>query len=473
MGAFIGRHRELQSLTKELGRIQADAGNAKPGRCILVRGRRRVGKSRLIEHFCMQAGVPYVYFTASQQGQRELTYFSEEVLQSGLARRDVFSGVIPQTWDAALRLLATALDDVAPTVVVIDEFPYMIDRDPTIEATFQKQWDRVLSNKAVLLIVVGSDLAMMESLNTHGRAFFQRGTEMVIPALSPKETAIIVNATSAADAFDAHLLTGGLPLNCAEWPAGLTMWEYLEEALSEPTSALIVSAERVLAAEFPVEAQARSVLSHIGSGETSFSKIGRAAGGLQSASLHRSLDVLEKKRIIAKEKPLSVRTSKESRYRVTDPYLRFWLRFIGPHLAEIERGRGDRVLARMQRDWTTWRGRAIEPVIREALMRLSPIAGLPPADVVGGYWTRTNVPEIDIIGADTGPVADRIAYAGTIKWLDTQPLTQSDVNELVRTVIDVPGASDNTPLIAVSRNGVTATRSHAVAFGPDDLIEAW
>ncbi len=473
MAEFIGRKRELASLTKELKRVRSDAGQAKPGRCLLVRGRRRVGKSRLIEEFCCHARLPYVYFTASQQGGQELSHFAEEVRTSDLPGRDVFAGVIPQTWDAALRLLATAIGDTSPCIVVFDEFPYMVDDDRSLEATFQKQWDRVLSNVPVLLIIVGSDLATMESLNTHGRAFFQRGSELVVPPLSPRETADIVRSPSAADAFDAYLITGGLPLNCDEWSAGHTMWEHLSDALSEPTSALIVSAERVLAAEFPTEAQARAVLGEIGAGETTFSNIARASGGMQAMSLHRSLAALDAKRIIAKETPLSTKASKEARYRVADPYLRFWLQFIGPNLAEIERGRGDRVLARIEQNWTTWRGRAIEPVIREALMRLSPIAGLLAADVVGGFWTRTNVPEIDVVGADSGPVAKRISYLGTIKWLERQILDRADINELIRVADAVPGADHTTPLVAISRSGTAKDAGVAVALGPDELIAAW
>lgn len=103
--------------------------------------------------------------------------------------------------------------------------------------------------------------------------------------------------------------------------------------LAEPTSPLIVSAERVLAAEFPTEAQARLVLGQIGAGEVTFTRIARAAGGLQQASANRSLELLTRKRIVAKDLPLSTVPSGEARYRVADPYLRFWLRFIGPHMA--------------------------------------------------------------------------------------------------------------------------------------------
>ncbi len=72
---------------------------------------------------------------------------------------------------------------------------------------------------------------------------------MVIPPLSPADVATMLDLP-AADAFDAHLVTGGLPLILDEWPSGASVINYLTEAVADPTSALLVSAERALAAEF-------------------------------------------------------------------------------------------------------------------------------------------------------------------------------------------------------------------------------
>ncbi len=474
MRYFVGRSRELNLLQYELDQIN-HSGNA-IGRCVLVRGRRRVGKSRLIEEFCERSAIPSVFFTASQQGRKEVQLFCEEVANSTIPGREAFIGTNPESWDSALRLLATVLETsdengAGPAIVVIDEFPYIVADEPTIEATFQKQWDRLLSKRPVLLILIGSDLAMMESLNTHGRAFFQRGTELVVPPLSPVETGETVGSQSAASIFDAYLLTGGLPLICAEWTKGRSMWSFLSDSLSRPTSPLIVSAERVLAAEFPNESQAKTILREIGNGEVTFANIGRAAGGIPAASLSRSLDILTAQGIVSRSVPLSTVSSKEARYRVADPYLRFWLRFIGPGLAEIERNRSDRVVARIRADWATWRGKAIEPVVRESLARLSGMGSIPAATAVGGYWTRSNTPEIDIVAGDREPVARSISYAGTIKWHDSAPLSQSEVNRLVADVSKIPGCTESTPLVAVSRSGHTA--NSAINIGPDQLLDAW
>lgn len=437
-----------------------------------MRGRRRVGKSRLVEHFITQVGCPAFFFAASRQADRELALFAEELATSTLANHGVGAGQAPTTWDGALRLLAAALPDDQASVVVIDEFPYLLEDECNVDASFQKAWDRHLSNKPVLLVLIGSDLAMMEALDQADQPLYQRGTEMIVGPLSPAETATIVGANASADAFDAYLITGGLPLICGEWPRQASTWEYLEGALREPMSALIVSGERALAAEFPAEILARSVLSTIGSGERTFSNIARAGGGMAATSLHRSLDLLAAKRLVVRETPLSTRPSKEARYRVADPYLRFWLRFIGPHLAEIERGRGDRVLHRIETGWSSWRGRAVEPVVRESLNRMLPVNGLPTADVVGGFWTRTNDPEIDIVAADRGPIAQRIAFTGTIKWLDDEPLTQADLDRCIADSAEITGVDGTQPCIAVSRNGVTATGA-AATFGPEDLLATW
>jgi uncharacterized protein len=207
----------------------------------------------------------------------DLAGFATELATSALPDAGRFSDfAAPQSWDAALHLLATALPTDTPSVVVLDEMPYLVREDPSFEGALQKAFDRTLSKLPVLLILIGSDVAMMEQLNTYGRPFYQRGTEMVVPPLNPRDVATMLGLP-AADAFDAHLITGGLPLVLEEWPHGAGPWDYLEQALARPTSALLVSGERTLAAEFPPEAQARTVLGALGHGERTFTLIGRGA----------------------------------------------------------------------------------------------------------------------------------------------------------------------------------------------------
>ena len=472
MDGFYGRTGELAALDRLLRRTGQKSRSGRPGAAVLIRGRRRVGKSRLVEEFIERASKPSLFFTASAQSTAaaDLRTFIEAGVSSTLPAADAFIGQEPQNWDAALRLLAAALPADAPSIVVLDEMPYLIRNDPGFEGTLQKIYDRELSRKPVLLLCVGSDLGMMERLNDYDRPFHLRGTEMVVPPLSPVDVADMLNLPPA-DALDAYLVSGGLPLVLEEWPASTGIFDYLADAVTDPTSALLVSGERSLAAEFPADAQARSVLSAIGSGERTHSLIGRAAGGLPTTSLNRALHLLVAKRVVEVVTPLSTRPSRETRYYVADPHLRFWIAFLGPYLAEIERGRGDLTMARIRASWSSWRGRAIEPIVRESLFRLR-VGGLPDDSVVvGGYWTRKNDPEIDIVAADRGPVAKRITAVGSIKWLERKAFDTRDLSRLVVHRSQLPGADESTPLIAVARAGVDVDGVRAVL--PDQLVDAW
>lgn len=471
LDGFIGRSHEVSLLNRLLLRVNQGGRAGRPGRAVLIRGRRRVGKSRLVEEFIDRAGVPSVFFTASGQPtvEADLQLFAEAVRESDLPDTTIFRGQAPATWDAALRLLAACLPEDQVSVVVIDEMPYLIKTDAGFEGTLQKVFDRELSRKPMLLICVGSDLAMMEALNEYGRPFHQRATELVVPPLSPADAAQMLGLPPA-EAFDAFLVSGGLPLILDEWPQGMAALDYIAAAVTDPLSALFVSGERALAAEFPPDSQARVVLGAIGSGDRAYSKIQHAAGGMAQATLSRALHLLADKRIVLASTPLSTHASKETRYTVADPHLRFWLAFLGPHSPEIERRRGDLIIARVNASWTSWRGTAIEPVIRESLRRISDqLPGSPQA--IGGYWTRTNDPEVDLIGADREPVAKRIAFVGSIKWRDRHSFDEHDLAALITHRSKVPGANESTPLLAVTRSG--ARVNSLTTLGPEELLAAW
>ncbi|EST21142.1 ATPase [Streptomycetaceae bacterium MP113-05] len=470
MSRFIGRERELGTLGRALDSVRDAAAPGRPGKCVMLRGRRRVGKSSLVEEFLQRADVPYVFFTASGgPPDEELAELGEAVAGSGLPDRALFAEEAPTQWQAAFRLLADTLPDDAPSVLVIDEVPYLMDRVDAFEGMLQRAWDRQLSRKPVLLLLVGSDLSMMEALDDYERPFHQRGTEMVLGPLNPADIGEMLEL-GPAETFDAALITGGLPLVCREWPPGATMWEFLAASLDSPVSALLVSAERSLAAEFPPRAMSREVLRAIGSGERTFTNIARACGGVAHSTLNNALKVLTDKRVVAAELPVSLTPSRERRYRIADPYLRFWIAFLEPHMAEIERMRGDLTTTRIRERWTAWRGRAVEPLVRESLARRLPDQWLPQAPVVGGFWTRSNDVEIDLVGADRQPVAKRLLFLGSVKWLDTAPFDAHDLAALHKhraAVTDEP-----LPLVAVSRSGARCGGLQAM-YGPEELLDSW
>jgi uncharacterized protein len=278
-----------------------------------------------------------------------------------------------------------------------------------------------------------------------------------------------------AAAIDAQLILGGFPQITQEWQPGMDMWDFLQEEISNPTSPLIVGGERILSAEFPEEVRAREVLTTIGgSGERTFTTIQRRAG-IHETTLQRALEVLvEEKRMVLAERPLSSKPSRETHYTVADPYLRFWLRFVGPYMAEIERARGDLVVAKIRDEWTTYRGRAVEPLIRESIFRMLPDERFGDARYVGGYWTRKGDVEVDLVGAAKSTRPKRVALTGSIKWKERASFDGHDLGRLVVQRDKVPGTDEDTVLVAVSREGFDERgRVVDVTLGPDDLVEVW
>lgn len=118
-----------------------------------------------------------MFFTASGRSIRDdLAAFAEDVATSTLPGAELFAGDPPSSWDNAFRLLAAALPADGPSIVVLDELPYVTSADKGFEGVLQRHFDRELSRRPVLVIGIGSDLAMMEALNDYDRPFHQRAT---------------------------------------------------------------------------------------------------------------------------------------------------------------------------------------------------------------------------------------------------------------------------------------------------------
>ncbi|GIH49464.1 ArsR family transcriptional regulator [Microbispora rosea subsp. rosea] len=448
------------------------------GSAVIMTGRRRVGKSRLVQEFCDRAGVPYVVFQATRGRNQvaERADFVGMLAQSALPGAELIAGVQAGDWNQALRALAVAVPDQTPSIAVIDEVPWLVEQDREFEGALQTVWDRHLSAKPVLLILVGSDLSVMEALQSYGRPFFGRAAKMTVQPLHPADVAVMTGL-DAADAIDAFLITGGFPEVVQAWQPGMNRVDYLRESLSNPLSALLMAGELSLLGEFPETSHSRAILSAAGSGKRTFSAIATEAGGaspLASGTLSPLLSTLIGKRVLAVDTPLSTKPdTKNKRYRIADPYLRFWLAFLDRGIPLVERGRGERVLATIERSWTSWRGRAVEPVVRQALSRLLPDDRWPETGAIGGWWNRQNNPEIDLVGADREPVARHVQFLGSIKWLENGSFGRHEYESLVRDMLAVPGAETGTPLVAVSRSGVDDGLPLAAHWGPEDLLAAW
>lgn len=449
-----------------------------------MRGRRQVGKSRLLTHFVEQSGLPYLYFTAVKHAAaaQQLTTLAADAqtATTPLADAETLFVSPAASWAEVLSRIALACR-ATPSVVVLDEFPWAVETDPTLEGVLQNAWDRQLEGVPVLFVLVGSDVTMMQRLSEHDRPLFGRTRSMIVEPFDPGEvTEALGGDREPMDVFDNYLVTGGYPRLCARAARADSALDFACEQLADETSELVVMAQLSLDAEFPPDAQSRRVLSAIGGVEVGLAAFSQVVGSLREptgagqTAASRALKILvDAKRVVSMDHPVGTPTStKLRRYRVRDPYLRFWLRFVESQLANIARGRPDIARSVLRRGWSAWRGKAIEPVVHEALFRLAPeVPELADVVKVGGWWTRHNRPEVDIVATRDSQGRDVLAL-GSVKWRDATRFTRAEAAGLHAHRAQVPGA-EHARLIAVCPAGADTGAQVDLNFTAGRLLTAW
>jgi uncharacterized protein len=478
--AFVGREAELGLLRKRLERVAASG----EGVALTLRGRRQIGKSRLVQEFCDRSDAPFLFYTATKGASPvEATgEFYAELADSTLPADPALVPTTPTgNWAEAFRSLAATLP-ARPSIVVIDELPWLAEQDTSFDGVLQTAWDRLLRPRPVLLLLLGSDLHMMERLTAYDRPFFGRADNLSLGPLNPAEVADALGL-AGTDAIDAHLACGGLPGILRSWPHGTPALTFIEHECDDPAAPLFSVPESSLAAEFPAPDQTRRVLEAVGSGDRTQAGIAATAGGRQGGIPSGSLSpilrrLVDAKRALAIDEPLSTQPGKPALYRVADSNLRLYLAMLRTAQEHARRGRPEAAFRVVSRRWQSWRGRAVEPLIRESLRLAAETDGFPwpGTEAIGGWWNRQFDPEVDLVGADRAPVARRLTFAGSIKWL-ASPFDAHDLADLHAASARVPGFTvGTTGLAVVSHSGVADGLSLAgveLVWSPEDIVSVW
>jgi hypothetical protein len=474
---FIGRKTELDLLAKRLERVRTTGA----GLALAVRGRRQIGKSRLVQEFCDRADIPYLFSAATKGASpvEAVSTFMDDLVDSTLPiDSETIPAVANGSWPDALKILAAALPS-KPSIVVLDELPWLAEQDALFDGALQTAWDRLLSSKPLLLLLLGSDLHMMERLTAYDRPFFGRADNLVLGPLNPADCGVAVGL-DGADAIDAHLVSGGLPGVLRSWPHGTPAMDFLRAETSDPAAAVFSVPETALLSEFPNPDLARRVLEAVGTGDRTHANIAATAGsrdgGLPSGILSPLLRRLTReKKILSIDEPLSTSASRPALYRVADSNLRLYLGILRLVHEQARRGRPEAGFRLIERRWTAWRGRAVEPLVREAL-ELAGVAGAlpwPEVEAVGGWWNRQFDPEVDLVGADRAPVAGKLMFAGSVKWLNS-PFDGHDLDALHRAVREIPGFAPATAgLVAVSLGGLASGVEIELVWTAQDVVDVW
>lgn len=324
---------------------------------VCVYGRRRVGKSRLVTIALDR--LPGVYYLADERDER---------LQRQSLAREIerlvpgFAQVEYPDWDALFDRWAQAAPSGA--VLALDELPYLVTASPALPSILQRRIDRPTGRQH--WVICGSSQRMMHGIALDASApLYGRAREILkIEPLAFPYLSQALRIPRGEDAVAAFATWGGIPRYWELAREAATLAAAQRDLILDPLGVLHAEPQRLLLDELSETMHAHSILALIGQGCHRISEIaGRL--GRPVTSLARPLALLVDIGLVKRELPFGEhpRRSKRARYRIADPFLRYWYRFVDPNRSLLEARQLD-----VQTD-TAWRAHLAE--VWEEIVRTS------------------------------------------------------------------------------------------------------
>ncbi|PAZ01353.1 MAG: hypothetical protein CAK90_00665 [Spartobacteria bacterium AMD-G4] len=298
--------------------------SARVGGLVVLFGRRRVGKTRLLTHWLEKRSGFY-----SQAIEAAVPMQIEQTV------RDIGSalpqGIQPKTWMEFFELLRYG---PAETVLCLDEFPYLVASDPSLPSVAQRWLDHHRPEGFTLVLSGSSTGAMNDCFLNRAAPLYQRARKLI--HLEPMDYAAFCGACgldrSSKESFTLYALVGGIPKYWEFVEAGATALDLAEELFFGRSAFLEDEPVRILREERIAGLTPLSVLEAVGRGASKTSEIAARLGTAQT-NLGRTLQQLLDASLLEREIPFgeSLRTTKKTLYRIGDPALRFWFRVYSPH----------------------------------------------------------------------------------------------------------------------------------------------
>jgi uncharacterized protein len=402
---------------EELERLRRAAAEAP--QLVVMRGRRRVGKSYLLDHSF--AAHRLVYFQADEGEARGHL----DLLAAELGRL-VDAPIVFGDWNEALSSLGEQARR-QPLVVVLDEFQWMLLAEPLLDSIVMRHFDRwVRAGVPIALVISGSALTMMEQLLEGERPMFGRaGYRPFLQPFDYRDAALFASdATSAAQKLLRYGVLGGTA-QYQVWAGQASIREILKHRILTKDEPLFEEPLQLIRGESAIREPGNyyEVLRAIARGATHFNEILQQSKISSGQLLTGRLERLAKLRYIEERRPLGGNGS--ASWSVSDPFFRFWFRYVYPNRSRLQRGRVDEVCEAILADIDNHMGSVFEQVCRDWAGRYSADPQLAGAEDIGAYWTRTHDIEIDLVArARKGIVA-----VGSCKWS-----TRADAHDLDRLI---------------------------------------
>ncbi|MFZ5443806.1 MAG: ATP-binding protein [Myxococcota bacterium] len=413
MNTFVGRTQELAVLERQR--------TAPGGAFVPVHGRRRVGKTALLRHFCAKhRGVFHVGKVAPAPLQLE-EFLVEAARTLG---EPLLAEAAVDSWKRALELVVGRWRGPGKLVLILDEFQWTAAASPELPSVLQELWDAGWKRSGrVMLVLCSSSAGFMERevLGEQSPLFGRRTAQLHLKPFSFPEARLFHPRASIEQQALTWFVTGGVAQYLTSFDARASFRQNVERTLLDEFAPLFREPEFLLREELRDVAPFHAVLMAIATGAHTPKTIARTSG-VPERNLHYHLETLVSLGYVSRRYPVTGARPRRTdvRFVLDDALLRFWFRFVFPHrsqLAQLEPHEAWGQLVEPQ--LVPWAGSCFERLCREALPRLLKAEGVKADVEVGAFWSREV--ELELVAVRT----DGVCELGACKW---GPVTAAELS---------------------------------------------
>ena len=386
---FYGREKEIEILRKERDLSLENS------RFTVITGRRRIGKTELIDHALNDGVGSYVYLLLTRQTEKNLCASLQQDVVRQLGDKIAIYGTCEKLIELMREVFRIA--ERYPLTLVIDEFQEMDRINSAFYGELQGLWDGNYRRMRIHLVASGSVNRMMNKIFfDYSEPLYGRNTAHL--KLKPFPVSVLKKIFAAHrsdytkdDLLALWTITGGVARYVALlMDAHATDRQKMFSAFFSNASPFLEEGKTILMQEFGNDFTTYfSILSSIAIGHTKFAEIKNDLGadvGSYLSNLEKTYGLI--RRVTPVYAPAG---SKCAAYRIEDPFLRFWFRYVFKYAALVELGKFDQLRKLAEDDYAVFSGVALERYFYWKFVEDSDYT------CMGGWWDRKGENEIDLV----------------------------------------------------------------------------
>ena len=408
---FVNRTEELDFLEK--------AYHSKQAEMIVIYGRRRIGKTTLIQQFI--ANKRSLYYMADKQSEKDLIARFQQSLAK-LLDDPLLPDLNFHKWENLFSYWLSKENFSQKLILVFDEFQYLVSVNSSFVSFFQRLWDEHLKHKNILIILCGSLIHMMYSsvLSYSSPLYGRRTGQIKLEPIKFQYYHDFAPNLHEIKQIEFYAITGGVPRYIEIFDFKQSVLENIKKYILTKTSYLYAEPKFILNEELSETTNYFSILKTIAGGEH---KIGNIAAkiGIKTNVLTKYLNVLIDLDILERQVPITEDNPAKSKlglYFIKDHFFRFWFKYVFPNLSFLEIGEINFVLNNIKQDFNEFVSLVYEQICLAKIPELAKNNIIPFwPEKWGRWWTRKE--EIDVVAFDT---KKKNILFGECKW------TQQKVN---------------------------------------------